>query len=170
VHERKRENGLGIHFISDDFIDRYDDEETTAYALRHGNYVKNALVRRRLFKETINIWGQIHNLEGFILLEAHGSTNMEQWCFIDEKMETPVQRWVNGKDGQAASILIFSCNPNNFNLISQKSILVYLTQITNLPDALRFGYSRMFIPGVGYFDKNYKTLRRTIDKLSKCIT
>jgi hypothetical protein len=163
--EIQRENG--IHFVSDAFSRPFLDQVWSQYALKHADYLLKALVRRRLFKQAIALWSEVNNLRGYIMLEAHGVDDNHEWRFIDEGIETSVQKWVDERDGQVASIIIVSCNPYNYNLVSEKSILVYLTQVTNLPDALRYGYARIYIPRMGHFDKDYRGLRRAVDKLEQ---
>ncbi len=76
-----------------------------------------------------------------------------------------MQEWVDSQDGKGSVLMLTCCNPNDFNLTSKKSLLIYFKDITSLYKASLGGHLKLYIPEIGYFDKNYKNLRKAINSL-----
>ncbi len=81
------------------------------------------LGERPEYKEYIDLYGQIHRLERYASLAAHGDTS-GKWVYFDREKEYAVQSWINEVDGKYSGLLLCVCNPGSHTPKSKKSILV----------------------------------------------
>ena len=118
-----------------------------------------------MVRELIYLWAKKLGQEKVLILEAHANAEHGEWIFEDNKSIYSMQKWIDFMDGSFAAIMLMACNPSNTAVTSKSSILIHLFEARSLPIALNPGSMRLFIPGFGYVDRDYKKLRRIINKL-----
>ena len=124
--------------------------------------------KRKLFTELFEVWGEKFNLHGYKILETHGDFYNEQWVFCENhKSLGTVQDWVNRYDGTSIALMVTSCNPCGSELHSSRSLVLHASRLVGALPAMIYtqGLIRLFVPGKGYMEKDYKGLRRLINKL-----
>ena len=90
------------------------------------------------------------------VLHAHGIDINGVWNYeLQEGLYLPVQQWVNKYDGKASPLLIASCNPKNYEIESQSSVVLNSKGNTIMPlDSFIRDQMRIYNPGEGYvYDK-----------------
>ena len=144
--------------------DIYYKDSSLDWLGRHVQEATHLFTRRKLFREIIELNAVKKDLEGYILLNAHGTTIKGEWSFCDGKRKYSMQNWIDKMDGQAAALLLACCNRDNIEVSSQSSILIHPSKRVSFLDILRGAPLRIQVPGEGYPATQYE-LRRTIDKL-----
>jgi len=152
------------YFVSDDFVDRHSDDQIVD---REG-WLEYAFTKRRLYRELIDVWGTLYGLEGCAVLDAHGDTRDtpdDQWFYYENNIPiNPVQTWVNELDGSYCALMIVACNPDNIEVYSERSLVFYLDRVLIWPLLVgNRGAVRVYVPGEGFLEKEYKKLKKVID-------
>lgn len=140
-------------------------EDSLDFLEGHSDAIIRFFTRRKMFYNLLGLYGHKHDLEGYILLNAHGGVRHSRWVFLDGKEVYNVQDWIDQIDGSALAILLDLCNPQNHHVHSKKSVIMHPTSNVNLQDIIKGGCMRIYIPGEGYLEDNYYKLKKTIDKL-----
>ena len=52
---------------------------------KHVEATTRLFIRRKLFRELLSNYGHKYNLNGYILLHAHGNKNGQNWMYADGK-------------------------------------------------------------------------------------
>lgn len=136
----------------------------------HINQMEFMFTKRKLFRELLEAWGAAHNLKGYKILEAHGDFYDKKWVISENhKSLGTVQDWVNEHDGTAIALMITACNPRRNGLHSERSLLLHTSKLVSaiVPMIYNQGLIRVFVPGMGYMERDYKGLRRLIDRLGR---
>jgi len=89
-------------------------------------------------------------LEGYILLDAHGTLNERKWMFEDGKRKLIVQNWINKLDGKALALLLYCCNPHYHGITAKKSAVIHATMDVDRSHLARGRGFDVYIPGKGY--------------------
>lgn len=124
--------------------------------------------RRKMFAELFEVWSQRYGLQGYKLLEAHGGVNKSAWYYYEQGAPVAkVQNWIDDSDGTAAALLVLSCNTNNGELSSRRSLLLHLARIPHhiVEQTHNTTLLRLYAPGIGYLERDYNKTRRLINHL-----
>ena len=122
--------------------------------------------RRKLFRELMMAHSIANNLRGYALVHAHGGDTDGIWTTHDESKRYAVQEIIDKFDGNVSTILLKCCNPGGLEITSKKSIIIHPNSaLSSLDLMLRRKKLRLYYPGRGYLENNYRALRRTIDEL-----
>jgi len=132
---------------------------------RHVSAVIGDFIKRRLFRELLELYGNQNDLEGYILLNAHGVRKSKKWMFADGKKRHSVQKWIDKRDGSCLAMLLCCCNPRNYEIHSEKSVVIHPKDAIGIVKLVRGGHLRMYVPGEGYLEDNHYRLRKAIEKL-----
>ena len=89
------------------------------------SYLEDIFKGREDFERYIKLFGKINHLNDYAILFAHGGEVNGNWTYCDNGKDIKVQNWVNKTDGKYAGLILCSCNPGSYSLISKKSVLVY---------------------------------------------
>lgn len=167
-----RDHGQYKFFIADDMLHFYDQEtERSGFTEIHQKNMEHMFNKRKLFVELFEAWGHTHNLDGHKILEAHGDFENRQWNYYEDgKKLGRVQDWVDKNDGSAVALMVSSCNPKGSVLSSEHSLVLHTSELADsLPEMMfRQGLIRVFVPGKGYMERDYKGLRKLISELMPC--
>jgi len=166
---REQDHGQYRFFISSD-MDFFYTEGSATLSLEkfHKNQMEFMFSKRKMFRELLEAWGSVHNLSGYRLLEAHGDFYKKEWIYSENhKVVGRVQDWVDQNDGSAAALMITSCNPRRNKLSSEHSLVLHASKLVPALPSMIYtqGLIRVFVPGRGYMERDYKGLRRLIDNL-----
>ena len=146
-------------------------EETHSFIKIRTKIMTNQFTKRKLVKKLLENYSKKTDLEGFIMLDAHG-TESNPWTFKDGYKDLDVQNWIDKIDGNSLAILLYICNPKNLPITSKKSIVIHSNK-NILLDKLGFfpldGFIngkniRIYFPNNGYLDSYYK-LKKVIESL-----
>ncbi|MCH7850305.1 MAG: hypothetical protein IH845_01550 [Nanoarchaeota archaeon] len=121
--------------------------------------------RRTTYGSLIDSFSRKTGLEGFAMLYGHGGYRDGVWFIGDEK-RTPVQNWIDSLDGERAVIALRICNPNNTEIKSKRSIVLHWNSAASLREVFQGGYVRIYVPGDGYLDGNYRGIKRALERLA----
>ncbi len=141
--------------------------------LMHLRWTIHYFLSRRLVRELAEAHSRKNRLEGIMLLRGHGvreSDHYRYWDSWELKSSRLVQEWIDENDGSANLLIISACNPGNYSLSSGKSIVVHPDRNISYLDLLKRDRNkciRIFVPGIGYVENNYRLLKRTITSLSE---
>jgi len=122
--------------------------------------------KRRLFRELLGLYGLRNRLSGYVLLEAHGVLDREEWMFFDGKRRYAMQNWIYGVDGQALAILLLCCDPHKYSICSEHSILIHPRDPIDIFDLIRGDHLKIYVPEYGYLDEGYR-LKKSIESIDK---
>ena len=100
------------------------------------------------YREYIDLYGQVHDLEKYALLVAHADTNGE-WVYFDGGREHTVQSWVDNVDGNYSGLLLCVCNPGSHTPKSEKSILLVPDSDIDYVSSEREPIFSLLVPEVG---------------------
>jgi hypothetical protein len=162
---REQDHGQYKFLISDDMDIHYKGLRNAKF---HMNQMEFMFTKRKLFRELFEAWGGANNLAGFKLLEAHGDYYKGEWIYSENhKVVGTVQDWVKQNDGSAIALMITSCNPYRSKLSSEHSLALHTGRLVPALPSMIYtqGLIRVFVPGMGYMEKDYKGLRKLIDNL-----
>jgi len=134
---------------------------------KHVDAIIRCFTKRRAFRELLESYSQRNNLEGYILLHAHGLKKSKEWMFVDGKRRHIMQNWIDHMDGQALAILLRCCNPKDYELHSKKSVIIHPRDSVNITDLIRGNHLRIYIPGEGYIEDNYYRLRKSTRTIAR---
>jgi len=101
-------------------------------------------------REYIELYSKLTGLEGYVFLDAHGSSYEMEWVFKDGDETKKVQQWINEHDGKFLAILVGACNPGKD--ISAKKSLVLTPNTEYSAEKQHFGEVQveLYVPGKGY--------------------
>jgi hypothetical protein len=156
------------HVISPDMEVLYKEDKTREWTQgKRKEWLIHAFTKRPMVKELIDVWSQVKGLNGYAILEAHGNVIGGTWIFGDGQRTMPVQEWINVQDGHYAALMLVACNPDNKGTVtSQHSLILHPDRVLNFPDLVNLrGAMRIFVPGEGYMEKDYRRIRSKIDRL-----
>ena len=166
---REQDHGQYKFFISDDLNFFYKVGGGTLNLEKfHKKQMEFMFTKRRLFTELFEAWGKAYNLSGYKILEAHGDFYNREWVIAEKgKSLGTIQNWINGNDGTATALMVTSCNPRGSELCSEKSLVLHTSRLVGALPAMIYtqGLIRLYVPGVGYLERDYKGLRRLINRL-----
>lgn len=166
---REQNHGQYNFFIGDDLNFFYKvGGAKAADEKSHMNQMEFMFTKRKMFRELIKVWGGAHQLSGYKILDAHGDYFQKQWMIAENhKSLGSVQNWINEHDGTVAALMVTACNPRRSKLFSEHSLVFHPSRmVSSLPGMIYTqGLIRVFVPGTGYMEKDYKGLGRLIDKL-----
>lgn len=131
---------------------------------KHVDAIIRCFTKRRLFRELLEAHSQRNNLRGYILLHAHGLRKSKEWVFADGKRRNIVQNWIDSMDGHALAVLLRCCNPEDYKIHSEKSIVIHPRDSVNIIDLIRGNHLRIYVPGEGYIEDNYCRLRKSSEQ------
>jgi hypothetical protein len=129
-----------------------------------------AFTKRRLVRELIDAWEMATGLSGRVILEAHGNQIGGQWIYDGgDNIFRSVQGWIDEWDGKVAALMILTCNPNKTEISAQHSLVLHQRRLVDSfpAEVLTQGLMRVYVPRMGYIERDYRMLRRTIDSLAK---
>jgi len=132
---------------------------------RHLEFLIQSFLRRKLFRTLIKSYGDVSGFEGYVVLETHGCHFENVWLYGDGRIAKTIQSFIDALDGKLLAILLFCCNPQNFEIQAEKSIVIHSDTELSLCSITRGGHLRLYLPEKGYLDTPYK-LRRTRKELS----
>ena len=95
---------------------------------------------KETFREYCELYAKLERLKPYAILATHGSTNGE-WIYFDGDNERSVQRWINLRDGNYGSLLIYACNPGIHTPSSKKTLLWVPDSDVILSKICRGGYT-----------------------------
>ncbi len=128
------------------------------------NKIIRIFTRRRLFQELLTAHAARTGLEGYTVLEAHG-TRSKPWRFGDGERRLSMQGWIDRHDGYALALFIYACNSSNQEIHSRQSIVIHAPcTIVDWNFDKKKIPSRIYVPGEGYLENNHYKLRRIIDE------
>ncbi len=116
--------------------------------------------KRSSFRKILEVWGQVNELEGYVLLHAHGTAKNGKWVFTDGGRGYDIQKWIDQMDGKALAILLQCCNPENCEIHSERSIIIHPKDRMNYIGLIRGGHLRIYVPGEGYLESNHYRMRK----------
>ena len=101
--------------------------------------------------ELINLYSKKNNLERIAILYAHGDSEDGKWVYFNGEDSHSIQRWIGQKDGKYKLLILSSCNPEQEEITSKKSIILAPNESHNLID-FEVGNAQLelFLPGKGY--------------------
>ncbi len=123
--------------------------------------------RRPLFRKLLRTNEFRMVSQKIIVLKVHGSKGRdpERYWYNDGRADRLIQNWINKYDGKAVALVIMACNPNNLEITSKKSLVLHPSRNVRFTDLWRAGAIRMFVPGFGYVDRDYRLLYKAIREL-----
>lgn len=76
-------------------------------------------------KNFVGLYGKLHKMSGYGILNAHGCTIGKSWAYCDEGDDYfSVQDWINQNDGKYAALILSVCNEDANEIHSQKSLVI----------------------------------------------
>lgn len=120
-------------------------------------------------KRVIHTFQKKSGTDKIALLMAHGKDISETYTFYDgSNEERLVQDWINEHDGKYNVLIIGACNAKNHSVSSEKSIVIHSSKAINIMTLMtsKGGFSRLYIPTIGYFDENYYGVNKYLRSLS----
>lgn len=102
------------------------------------------------------------------LLMAHSQGSSDEYRYYDHPdVPTLVQDWINKHDGEYNVLIVAPCNMKNHEVESNKSIVIHSTRKLSLAEMMRSkgGFSKIYIPTIGYFEKNYYQIKKYLKSL-----
>src|SRR3989338_7550067 len=127
-----------------------DVEEASLRAFKqHLHWTIHYFTRRKLIQALIKTHAKKTGLRGTIFMRAHGKAK----C---------VQDWVDTHDGKFNLLIVGSCNEQNYSIRSEKSIVIHPNCSLSIKTMMfrRGGYSRVYVPVVGYVEHNPRLIKR----------
>lgn len=104
------------------------------------------------YKEFVDLYGKLNQLERYALLVAHGDSN-GKWKYYDGKRGLNVQSWINKHDGQYSGLLLCVCNPENDTPTIRKSALLIADRdIHESRGAIDNPVYNLLVPDIGEID------------------
>lgn len=167
---REQDHGQYKFFIGDDLNFFYKVGGGARFEKDHMNQMEFMFTKRKMFTELFKAWGAAFNLRGYKILETHGAFYNKEWAISENhKSLGPVQDWVNEHDGTAIALMITSCNPRRNGLHSEHSLVLYPSRLVPALPSMIYtqGLIRLFVPGMGHMEKDYKGLKRLVESLDK---
>jgi hypothetical protein len=166
---REQDHGQYKFFISDDLNLFYKEGDSKpSHEKFHKNQMEFMFSKRKLFTELFEVWGKNFDLHGYKLLESHGDFYNGEWVVCENhKSLGTVQDWVDKHDGTATALMITCCNPERSELHSSHSLVLHASRLVGALPAMIYtqGLIKLFVPGKGYMERDYKGLRRLINGL-----
>jgi hypothetical protein len=166
---REQNHGQYQFFIGDDLNFFYrEGGAKPSHEKFHKNQMEFMFTKRKLFTELFEVWGKKFSLHGYKILEAHGDFYNGEWVIGENhKSLGTVRDWVNKYDGTVTALMVTSCNPCGSELFSEHSLVLHTSRLVPaLPCMINTqGLIRVFVPGNGYMENDYKGLRRLINRL-----
>jgi hypothetical protein len=166
---REQDHGQYKFFISDDLNFFYKEGGSKpSHEKFHKNQMEFMFTKRKLFTELFEVWGKKFSLNGYKILEAHGDFYNREWVICENQRSLgTVQDWVNKHDGTSIALMVTSCNPCKSELFSERSLVLHQSRLVHgLPSMIYTqGLIRVFVPGNGYMENDYKGLRKLINRL-----
>lgn len=156
------------HIVSADMLsEHYDNPEHAPHRREH---VFNSFMRRAIVRELLQVWSERYNLNGFVIVEAHGTA--KPWRVNISRTPVTVQKIVNRLDGSKTAIMFFACNPRHEQISSRTSIVMHYNQSFRSVEAFssldwnkHHMTAKVYVPGEGYVESDYRRLRRIINRL-----
>jgi hypothetical protein len=139
-----------------------DTDLSPDYFEKHILKTMDLFLKRPLIRKLLTNYGHKHNLQGRTLLQAHGMMGYSEWKFKDGNSDHTMQDWIDEQDGTTSAILLKSCNTDDFELYSKKSVLIHARRSFTQMDLIRHEPLRVFVPGEGYIEDNNYKLRKLI--------
>ncbi|KKW12623.1 MAG: hypothetical protein UY50_C0005G0019 [Parcubacteria group bacterium GW2011_GWA2_49_9] len=143
-----------------------DGEEVSRF---HLCWVLHYFLHRALVRRLLNVHARRSGLKRIIFLRAHGSNrSTTKYCYFHGRKVKSVQDWIDAHDGLANALVVGACNCHNLDITAQHSIIIHPNCSWCLQEFMRVkggGYIRVFVPGVGYVEKNYHLFNKVIDGL-----
>jgi len=137
---------------------------------KHSNAVIQCFTRRRLFRELLSSYADLHGLEGYVLLRAHGGLRKKKWAFSDFPgggRGYLVHNFIDGLDGRCLAIFLDICHPRHAKVHAQKSIVIHPHGKVNLLALIKGQADLMiYVPGYGYLENSHG-LKRAIGELKE---
>lgn len=168
---REQDHGQYKFFIGDDLNFFYNAGGAKRGLEKfHKNQIEFMFTKRKVFVELMEVWGAANNLQGYKILETHGDYYEKEWVISENRKSLgSVQDWINENDGTAIALMITSCNPRRSRITSEHSLILHQGRlIPALPSMIYTqGLIRVFVPGMGYMEKDYKGLRKLINGLKQ---
>ena len=95
-------------------------------------YIKHVTLRLlgkddRLLSYLLYIYEYIRgkkSLSKIAIIDAHGYDINDNWCYQDDNRYIPIQNWIKNNDGDYGVLFIHACNPGNYCIYSDKSLVV----------------------------------------------
>lgn len=162
---REIEYGAYRLHTSDDMMSHYEPRKP--WPERRKELLVQVFTRRKMFRELLKVWPVATGLEGYAILDAHGGHIDGQWVYHEgDRILGTIQSWIDSLDGSLAALMILACNPQKDTVTSQSSLVFHSNSAEMLPImALHSEVISLYVPGVGYVEKDYKKLRRIINRL-----
>ena len=140
-----------------------DEEEASLRAFKqHLHWTIHYFTRRKLIQALIKTHAKKTGLRGTIFMRAHGRATAPEYQYVDHGKVKCVQDWVDTHDGKFNLLIVGSCNEQNYSIRSEKSIVIHPNCSLSLKTMMlrRGGYSRVYVPVVGYVEHNPRLIKR----------
>ncbi|MES3005970.1 MAG: hypothetical protein V4664_03425 [Patescibacteria group bacterium] len=104
-------------------------------------------------------------------MKAHGKKRAPEYLYFDSrnKQTKRVQNWIDRYDGKYAVLIIGACNHQHYSITSRRSIVVHASKSWSPLELMRVrgALTRVYVPGKGYVEEDYRLLKCILATLSK---
>lgn len=146
-----QEENIDVFYTSDmkDEIELSDEMDLEIFSWQT---VEKFLNLNTDYNQLIEAYAKKNNLENIAILAAHTKKIKDSWFYFNEDMGSSVQGWINGVDGKYKALILFSCNPEENEVHSEKSPIITPEDFVG-----RYIYNEripisLYLPGKGNID------------------
>ncbi len=155
---KKRRSGKTTYYYCDDDHD-FQKQNFDTYV----RWLTYDFTKRKTFKRLLDAYGRLTGIDGYALIEAHGSSHNGIWTFDDGSR---IQELLDEVDGKYMGVFLCVCNPDNSCIETEKSAVIHPAGNINRLGLMRWAPLRFYLPGEGYIEKRYERIRKALERMN----